>query len=221
MKKRGSYFYTEYKGIKLRASQEYQMIYLMNLFKLTEKRNLPIIPRYVKKIHIVRIPDKSIAYFYHKEKLMLLNSSQLLFPPKTKIKSRLYLEKCLSTLIHELIHAYDKKNRITDIFFEEYKEAVALANEYIDPNLFILPSKTVLYNEGIADFLNDRKLILKYKSKYTKFVKKNIGIPTVYALSSPHEFTAEIMAMYLTRSSSIKNPKYLKLINKALQLIQN
>lgn len=213
-RKRGSYFYAEYKGIRIKASQSYQIDYLIKLLKLVEKRDILLHPSKIKRIEIIRFKDNTLAYYTYKTKVIELNSSKKLFPPKNKTNNRKYLEYSLSTLLHEIVHAYDVRNILSNLFLDEYVKAVEKAYYHLDDDLITLPSRKKILRLGLVDHLNNN-MSLKVFSNYFKGVANN-SLPTLYSLTNVHEFTAEIISLYLTKKSYIRNKVYKRLCEKAL-----
>ncbi len=219
MFKRGKFFYSEYKGVKLRASQEYQINYLIRVLKIIENKGIPIHKKHLKRIYLVRFSTPIYGSFDYERKEMSLNSTKYLFPPRNRLKKRSYLEQVISTITHELIHAYDKKDRLTNLFYNIYKDFVVMAGELIDPNVFFLTTKKDFYENGLPIYRSNKRYF-DYKEKYSNLVKKKMGIPSFYSLTAPHEFTAEIICKYITRKSSVKNKALIKLIKEALNVIR-
>jgi len=217
---KGNYYYSEYKGIKIKSSQQYQIDYLIKLLKLVEKRNITLDKRKIKRVEVTRFTDNTVAYYIYKTKTIQLNSSNTRFPPKNKVTSRRYLEYSLSTLIHELVHAYDTKDIISNLFLEEYVKAVEKACYHMDAGVLTLPSRRKIQKIGLVEFLNNKDLSRKDFRHYFDVVDKKLKLPTVYALTNVYEFTAEILSLYLTRKTYITNKKYKRICEKAIRLLQ-
>jgi hypothetical protein len=232
VKRKKNFYYSTFESTLenktlIRAEKKNQLIFALSFLNKLKKIGFPI---RAKRIIIGKLPMwEGECFGYSKGDEIFIsarkNISESSCPVKRKKKNlRLFL-----TLTHELIHVLDYKTKdfATSFFYSNYNECILNFKNHIEENdkkvfdiIFNQPmNKTFLMKHGMKKWYYDSKLQRSLKKKYEDFIKYALGVPSLYSLTAPCEFSAELISSYIVNKKSV-HKKFHKKIKNLLREIK-
>lgn len=233
--KQGKYFYYQLrKNLTLKTRSLTEIKILINILnKLSKEKKLSINKNYLRTVSIELLEGDTLAECDPDNKIIYINSliisDFMRRQGLTKINqittnSNKLINKISVCLLHEYIHCvdYNTEFSLSNLILKEYFKAISKLRKLSKtPNMFKIKNKQdFLYecSEGLPHF---RDMSVKDFSRFHNDHKKEVvklGYVTPYAFSSPQEFVAEHLSVYLL--SGI-NDYFLPSLKNKLNVLKN